>query len=147
MRGSHRVMVAPLGCPHKFSDKRDKALWWSADRGTRGSCELLSGSAQTLPRIPGDSYKGLKANSELTPLNIRTPAAKTTEPEQSQAHRKVLTEAWLPVSERCSSGGRTNPVSGRPPGNRSVPERGIHRLEEHHFLATSASRERASTVG
>lgn len=51
----------------------------------------------------------------------------------------MLTEAWLLLSRGFSMGGRTNPVGGRPVGNTSIPERRIHRLKEHHLLATSVS--------
>lgn len=41
----------------------------------------------------------------------------------------VLTEAWLPPS-RCFSGGRTNPVGGRPVDDPSIPERRIQVSKE-----------------
>lgn len=51
----------------------------------------------------------------------------------------MLTEAWLPLSRGFSSGGRTNPVGGRPVGDISIPERRSHRLREHHLPAVSVS--------
>lgn len=74
MRHPHGVIVVPLGSqttelPSAFSDKKDKALWQSSKRGTRGSCGLLPGSAQMTSRGPVDLWKGLQARSGLTPLN------------------------------------------------------------------------------